>query len=367
MVKERSGVEKIAPYQAAKSLELIKREYGLTQIIKLAGNENRLGCSLKVGDILTDQQNQLSFYPDSNCTVLRGKLSEVLSVEPEQLVFGNGSFELIALIAHAYLEAGEESVIPDPSFGWYRNVTLQMNAIPVMVPLKDYAIDLNAIYGQINDKTKVIWLCNPNNPTGTILEQEPLTEFIEKVPESILIVLDEAYIDFVEGTYFNTIDFVRHHENVILLRTFSKLYGLASFRIGYGIGAVSILERINKVRSPLNVSFAAQQAASVSLEDEGFKQKVLDNNRKSLDLYYSELDGLGLNYVRSHGNFILIHVGIDGAVAESIFLRNGIVIRNASEFGLDGFIRVSVGTYEENEKVIAVLRKIIQEPHKQEE
>lgn len=367
MVKERSGVEKIAPYQAAKSLESIKLEYGLTQIIKLAGNENRLGCSLKVGGILTDQQNQLSFYPDSNCSVLRETLSKIHCVEPEQLAFGNGSFELIALIAHAYLEEGEESLIPDPSFGWYRNVTLQMNAIPVMVPLKEYAIDLDAVYDQINDKTKVIWLCNPNNPTGTVLQQKELTDFIEKVPESVLIVLDEAYIDFVEGPYFNTIDFIRHHDNVILLRTFSKLYGLASFRIGYGIGAVSLIERINKVRSPLNVSFSAQQAAIVSLADEEFKKKVLDNNRKSLDLYYSELDALGLKYVRSHGNFILIHVGIDGAEVESVFLKNGIVIRNASEFGLHGFIRVSVGTYEENEKVLAVLKKIIEKPHKQEE
>lgn len=363
MVKERSGVEKIAPYQAAKSLESVKREYGLTEIIKLAGNENRLGCSSKVINILSDQHSQLSFYPDPNCTTLRETLSEIHKVEPEQLIFGNGSFELISLIAHVYLEEGEESLIPYPTFGWYQNVTLQMNATPVIVPLKDFAIDLDVVFQQISDKTKVIWICNPNNPTGTILTEESLNSFLDKVPKSILIVLDEAYIDFVEGEYFNTVELIKSHENVILLRTFSKIYGLASFRIGYGIGNVSLIQRINKVRSPINVSLIAQQAALLSLEDQAFKQKVLDNNRKSLDLYYSTLDTLGLQYIRSHGNFILFQAGVEGDKAESLFLEKGIIIRNGSEFGLDGFIRVSVGTYEENEKVLEILKEITQKSH----
>lgn len=367
MVKERIGVEKIAPYQAAKTLESVKREYGLTEIIKLAGNENRLGCSLKVANILSDHHSQLSFYPDSNCTVLRETLSELHKVEPEQLIFGNGSFELISLIAHAYLEEGEESLIPSPTFGWYQNVTLQMNAVPVMVPLKDFAIDLEVVFQQIKDKTKIIWICNPNNPTGTILREESLKAFFNKVPKSILIVLDEAYIDFVEGEYFNTIELIKAHENVILLRTFSKIYGLASFRIGYGIGNVSLIQRINKVRSPINVSLIAQQAALLSLEDQEFKQKVLYNNRKSLDLYYSTLDALGLQYIRSHGNFILFQAGVEGDKAESLFLQKGIIIRNGSEFGLNGFIRVSVGTYEENEKVLEILKEITQKSRNQEE
>lgn len=359
IVKERAGVDKIIPYQPAKSLESIKSEYGLDQVIKLAGNENRLGCSDRIADALKEYKDQFSFYPDSNCTVLRDRLSLLHQVEPNQLFFGNGSFELIALIAHAYLESGEEAVIPDPSFGWYRNVTLQMNGNPVMIPLKEFAVDTEAVLGGINDKTKIIWICNPNNPTGTVLKEEELTDFIGKIPSHILVVLDEAYIDFVEEPYFETAKLVRQYKNVILLRTFSKLYGLASFRIGYGIADLEVAERINKIRSPLNVSFLAQIAAKVSLEDEDFKKRVLDNNRKSLDLYYSELKRLGLEFVRSNGNFILIRTGIDGKIVEDTFLKSGIIIRNASEFGLDGWIRVSVGTFSENGKVIGVLEEII--------
>lgn len=367
MVKERSGVEKIAAYQAARSLESVKRQYGLNQIIKLAGNENRLGCSRRVWDILKEQKNQFSYYPDTNCTDLRDRLSSFHNVEPDHLIFGNGSFELIALAAHAYLETEEEAIIPDPSFGWYKNVTLQMNGKPVMVPLKDFAIDTESILRLTSSKTKIIWICNPNNPTGTVLKKEELTGFLQKVPAHVLVVLDEAYIDFVEKPYFDTTDLIKQHKNVILLRTFSKLYGLASFRIGYGIGDPELIETINKVRSPLSVSLAAQKAAKVSLDDEDFKRLVLENNRKSLDLYYSELKRLGLKYVRSNGNFILIQVGMAGKAVEDIFMRNGIVIRNASEFGLEGWIRVSVGTFAENIKVMKVLEEIAQKRQNQKE
>lgn len=356
MVRERSGVDKIAPYQAAKSLESIKREYGLSHIIKLAGNENRMGCSSRVAAVLNELNSQYAFYPDPNCTILRERLSALHHVSSDNLIFGNGSFELISLAAHAFLGEGEESVIPDPSFGWYRNVTLQMNGTPVMVPLKDFSIDTDRILENISERTKIIWICNPNNPTGTILGEDQLNDFINRVPKHVLIVLDEAYIDFTEEPYFNTVDLIKEHKNIILLRTFSKLYGLASFRIGYGIGGKELIERINRVRSPINVNFSAQKAAEVSLDDEAFKNSVLENNRKGLNLYYTELEKMGFPYIRSNGNFLLIQIGKEPV--DYMFLQNGIIVRNAGEFGLDGWIRVSVGTYEENEKVIEVLKTI---------
>lgn len=359
MIRERAGLNKIAPYKAAKNHEAVKLELGIEDVIKLAGNENRLGCSENVLKIIKQHKEQFSFYPDMNCTILKNKLSLIHGVKEDNLVFGNGSFELISLIALAYLESKEESIIPYPSFGWYQNVTLQMNAEPVIIPLKEFIVDTDAILKNINNHTKIIWICNPNNPTGTILKEKELREFIQRVPDNILIVLDEAYIDFVESDYFDTVSLIKEHKNIILLRTFSKLYGLASFRIGYGLADADIIEKINKVRLPINVNLLAQKAAQVSLEDENFKNSVLKNNRDSLNLYYTALDKEGIRYVRSNGNFILIYLGIDGAISEKEFLQNGIMIRNASEFGLDGWIRISIGTYEENEKVIQVLKKII--------
>ncbi|WP_099466611.1 histidinol-phosphate transaminase [Konateibacter massiliensis] len=358
-VKEREGLNEIAPYQAAKSLEALKRELNLTEIIKLAGNENRIGCSVKVLDAILAEEKEFSFYPDTNCTLLKEKLGSLHKVDPSNLIIGNGSFELIALLAHAYLGEDEEAIIPEPSFGWYKNVTLQMNAKPVLVPLEDFAIDTNAVLKAITPKTKLIWICNPNNPTGTVLKEEELRAFIRQVPDHILIAVDEAYIDFVEEEYFDTVSLIRQHKNVILLRTFSKLYGLASFRVGYGIAEETIIENLNKIRSPINVSLTAQKAAAASLEDEAFAKLVLNNNKKSLELYYKELNALKLKFVRSNGNFILIETKIDGKVVEDIFLQNQILIRNAAEFGLDGWIRVSIGTFEENKRVIRVLKEIV--------
>ncbi len=361
VVKEREGLNKIPPYQPAKTIESVKQDYQIDSIIKLAGNENRIGCSLKVMELIKDEEGQFSFYPDMNCSLLREKLGLLHKVQDTNLVFGNGSFELISLLAHAFLENDEESIIPQPSFGWYKNVTLQMNAKPILVPLKDYTIDTYAILEVITSKTKIIWICNPNNPTGTVLEEKKLIEFIRQVPEHILLVLDEAYIDFVEEVYFNTVDLVRQYKNVILLRTFSKLYGLASFRIGYGIADEDIIDKLNKVRSPINVSLTAQKAALASLEDKTFVRVVLENNQKSLKLYYQELKQLGLNYIRSNANFILLQTKREGKEVEDFFLKRGIMIRNATEFGMNGWIRVSIGTFEENKKVIGVLKELVYE------
>lgn len=358
-VKERIALEKLQNYKAAKTLESVMREYGFSQIIKLAGNENRLGCSPKVVEALNNAQSNLSFYPDMNCTILREKLSKIHQVEKEKFVFGNGSFELISLIAQAYLEEGDESIIPIPSFGWYSNVTLQMNAKAVKVPLKDHKVDLDTIGKSITEKTKLIWICNPNNPTGTIIEQQKLLEFINNVRKDILIVLDEAYIDFSETEYLDTTKLIYEHSNIILLRTFSKLYGLASFRIGYGMADERIIQNLSKVKLPINVNFLAQEAAIASLDDDEFRDKVLINNKIGIQMYYAALEELGLEYVRSNGNFILLNVGKDSTWVENEFLKEGIMIRAAVEFGLPTWIRVTVGTVEENLKVIETLKNIV--------
>lgn len=358
-VKERETLKRIPKYKPARTFESVKREYGITEIIKLAGNENRIGCSPLVNKAIENFFTHLSYYPDMNCTILREKLAKLHNVEESQLIFGNGSFELISLIAQTYLEKGDESIISIPSFGWYNNVTLQMGAEPVYVPLTRFKVDLEQIYKAITEKTKVIWICNPNNPTGTILEQEQLINFIDKVRDDILIVLDEAYIEFVEEHYFNTTNIIKKHNNIILLRTFSKVYGLASFRIGYGIADVDIITKMNQVRLPINVNALAQEAAIASLGDLEFKQKVLSNNQKSLELYYEELDNMELEYVTSNCNFILFNTGRDSSWVEEEFLKRGMIIRSASEFGLSTWVRVTVGTWEDNVRVIEILKEVL--------
>ncbi len=363
-VKEKKLVKQLPKYKAAKSIESVCREFGFQEkdIIKLAGNENRYGCSPKVIEALSRQASSFSFYPDVNVTVLRHKLAEKHQVSPEKLVFGNGSFELISLVGAAYIEEGDEVIYNDPSFGWYLNVTKQNGGKLIRVPVdEEKRVDTDQIVAHITEKTKVIWLCNPNNPTGTVLSFSVLEDLIRQVPERVLVVLDEAYIDFIQGGYPDTERFVQTYDNVILLRTFSKVYGLASFRIGYGIGNEKIVEALTKVKLPLNVSNAAQIAAVAALEDQQFTDFIVKTNQQELAYYYEEFAKLGLHYIESNGNFVLVKIGIDSAFAELAFLKRGIVIRNGEEFGLPGWLRISVGRIEENRKVIEVLKEVLKE------
>lgn len=363
-VKEKESVRQLPKYVPARSLDSVSKEYGFNknEIIKLAGNENRYGCSPKVIKALEKQAETFAYYPDSNITSLRNRLAQLHGISPNNFVFGNGSFELISLLADAYIEKGDEVIYSDPSFGWYINVTQKNQGKLIKVPVtNEMSVDTNGILNHINSKTKLIWLCNPNNPTGTVLAQEILTDFIEKVPQNVLIVLDEAYIDFVDGEYINTIDFVRKNKNIILLRTFSKAQGLASFRIGYGIASTDIIENILKVKMPLNVSSAAQIAALSALKDQAFTDYVIRMNHEERTYYYRKFDELGLRYILSNGNFILVNIGIDSSYAEQEFLKRGVVIRNGEDFGLQQWLRISVGKAEENRKVISVLTDILQE------
>ncbi len=360
-VEEKASVANLASYTPAKSLVSVSREYGFSpkDIIKLAGNENRFGCSPKVLEAISEHRDEFSFYPDTNVSLLRELLSTQLNFPPENFVFGNGSFELISLIGDVYIGKGDEAIYNDPSFGWYLNVTRKNEGTIVKVPVTaEKAVDTDGILRALTDRTKVIWLCNPNNPTGTLIDAQTLKDFIEKVPDNVLIVLDEAYIDFIDGEYIDTVDFVRNHDNIILLRTFSKSYGLASFRVGYGIASKQIIQNILKVKLPINLGAAAQIAAQAALEDEAFKDYVVRANREQLEFYYDSFDRLGLKYVPSHGNFILVNVGMSSSYAELEFLKRGIIVRNGEEYGLPQWLRITVGRPEENKRVIDVLEEI---------
>lgn len=359
-LKYREELDLIENYKPAKSLESVNRELELTKIIKLAGNENRLGSSKLAKEAVKNFVNELSFYPDFDITRLRERLAKEIKVSGEQLVFGNGSFELLSLIAKAFISKGEESIIPEITFGWYQSVTLQMGGKIEWVPLKEYKIDLDEIKTRINKNTRVIWICNPNNPIGTFIDETSLKNFLKEVPRDIIVVLDEAYYEFVDdSSYPDSVKLLEEYKNIIILRTFSKIYGLASLRLGYGIADPEFIGYLCKVKEPINVNMVAQVAALASLDDYKFKSKVFENNKKSKQLYYDELDKLNLEYIKTQGNFIMINAKLNGEFLVEEFLKRGIVIRNGVEFKMPNWVRISIGTYEENVKVLEVLKEII--------
>lgn len=362
-VNEKRILAEIKEYAPAKSRESIKRQYGIEHLVKLAGNENRLGCSPKAVEAVINyisDQEQVSLYPDGNVTVLRELVAKKHHVKPDEIIFGNGSFELIEIIARTYLEEGDEAIYSVPSFNWYENVTRQAGAVPVKVQTDNFQTDVEAIIGAITEKTRIIWLCNPNNPTGTLIESEVLLHFLKEVPKDILIVLDEAYIDFLEDeAYADSGKLIYEYDNIIALRTFSKLYGLAGFRIGYGYADKGIITSLLKSKTPINVSALAQAAAAASIQDEEFRKKVIANNTHGLNCFYETLEELGLEYVKSSTNFIMFHVGIDFKEVEEEFLKSGILIRGGAEFGYPMWVRVTIGTQEDTKKVLNILRELV--------
>lgn len=359
-VKQRRALDNIASYVPAKSLQQIEKELGLDKIIRLAANENTMGCSPKVKEAINEYFDKAFLYPDGSCAELRSELSKLLDVEEEKLIFGNGSFELIALIAQAFINSGEESIVPEPSFGWYKVVTLTMDGVVISLPLKNHSIDLNEVKDNITDKTKVIWLCNPNNPTGTFFTSEKLERFLEEIPSNIVVVLDEAYYEFVTNkSYPESVNLIEKHTNIIILRTFSKVYGLASFRVGYGIADSKLIDFINKIRLPINVNGTAQAAALASLKDTKFKNAVIKNNIDGKEFYYKSFEELGLEYIPTETNFIMVNVEKDSILVTNEVLKKGISLRAGVEFGMPTWLRISIGRREENQLVIESLKEVL--------
>ncbi len=359
-VKARKAIADIPSYKPAKTVKAAQEESGIKTIVKLAGNENNLGCSPNVAKALTNAFPELSRYPEFSNAELAGRIASKYGVDRSELIFTNGSFELISVVALAYLNPGEESVIPDPSFGWYRNVTKQAGAKEVIVPLKDDYVDIYAMLDAVTENTKLLWICNPNNPTGTGYTHSEIEEFLKKVPQHVLVVLDEAYIDFWNGE--DRVDagkLIHTYNNVIALRTFSKLHGLASLRIGYGLANQEIISNLRKAKVPIDITMAGQVAAVAAFDDEEFQRKVIENNKKGLELYYRTLEDLGLKYIPSNGNFIMFDTGTDSGWVVSEYLKRGYVIRDGKDFGRPGWLRVTIGKPEENEKVLEILRELL--------
>jgi histidinol-phosphate aminotransferase len=356
----RKVLESIPSYIPGKPINEVKRELGLQKVIKLASNENPLGCSPKVREAVLDFLDKVSFYPDGHCLELNTALSEHLGVQPAQLAFGAGSFELISLVAQTFITPGDTAVMPVPSFGWYNTATRLMDGIVEEIPLTKYKIDLAKIKAGIHDKVKIIWTCNPNNPTGTIITKQELESFLREIPPHVVVVLDEAYYDYVtDENYPESIRLIDQYPNVIILRTFSKIYGLASFRIAYAISNAENIRHLNKVRQIFNVNAVAQVAALASLQDADFKRAGQKNNTEGKKYLYQVFDELKLEYIPTEGNFVMVDTGLDSAEVYRKLLEKGVIIRPGEHFQMPAWIRISVGTLEENKLFAKAFKEII--------
>jgi histidinol-phosphate aminotransferase len=360
----RESVLTIKPYQPGKPIEEVARELNMPEedIIKMASNENPLGASPLGIQAIKDNAGKVNMYPDGGCYYLKQDLAEHLGVKPENLILGNGSNEVLQIIADTYIKPEDEVIYAEQSFVVYTLATLVVGATAATVPLKDYTHDLEAMADKINDKTKVIFIANPNNPTGTMIASDQVEKFMEKVPDDVIVVFDEAYYEYVERDDFpQTLKYVHDGRAVITLRTFSKIYGLAGLRIGYGISAPDIIEVLNKVRQPFNVNLISQAAARASLKDKDHVTKSVNVNREGKKYLYEELGRLDLDYVPSEANFILVHLDRPGAEVMEKLLREGVIVRPMTGYKFPDSIRVTIGTMEHNKRFIASLEKVLTE------
>ncbi|GIO36920.1 histidinol-phosphate aminotransferase [Paenibacillus antibioticophila] len=346
-------------YQPGKPIEDVKRELGLSEVIKLASNENPFGCSPRVQAVLEEEIANISLYPDGSAVELAGALAEYHHVNSDQIIFGCGSDEIIALIARAFFLPGDESVMADQTFSVYKSNADIEGAKSIEVPLKDGVHDLEGMLQAVGPKTKIVWICNPNNPTGTIVQDSELTSFLDRVPEQVLVVLDEAYAEYVaDPAYSNGISMLEKYPNLVVLRTFSKIYGLASLRIGYGVGQPDVIKLINQVREPFNTSRFAQVAAKASLADQEFVAVCKARNLEGIRYLNEQLDRLGLEYFPAHGNFIMVNVKTKATEMFQSLLRLGIIVRAGFPVYPD-HIRVTVGSAEQNAKFISALEQVL--------
>jgi len=352
-------------YKPGKPIDDVKREFGLTDVIKLASNENPYGCSPKVKEAITSQLDNLAIYPDGAALQLRWELADFLGVKPEQLIFGNGSDENLMLIARAFLEPGTNTVMATPSFSQYRTNAIIEGAELIEVPLKDGVHDLEAMAAAINEKTRVVWICNPNNPSGTIVTSAQLETFLKKVPPHVLVVMDEAYYEYVVAPeYPQTLPMLDKYPNMIILRTFSKIYGLAALRVGYGIASEELIAKLEHVREPFNTGTLGQAAARVALKDQEFVKVCRERNREGMKQFTDRFDQWGLHYYPSQTNFILVDLQLDSDEVFTKLLKKGIIVRSGNALGHPGCQRITIGTPEQNEKVLQALEEILAEAKK---
>ena len=355
-------VRAIAPYQAGKPIEELARDHGLqpARIVKLASNENPLGMPESARRAVEAALPELGRYPDSNGFELKAALSRRLGVPAEWITLGNGSNDILEAAAAVMLAPGRSCVYAQHSFAVYPLATMARGARSIVVPARDYGHDLQAMLAAIEAQTRLVFIANPNNPTGTFVAADALAAFLARVPATVVVVLDEAYNEYLlPALRHPSIDWVRRFPNLLVSRSFSKAYGLAGLRMGYGVAQPELTDLLNRVRQPFNTNSLAQAAAIAALADEGFVARSVEVNRQGMVQLTAAFDRLGLRYLPSFGNFVLVQVG-DGSAVYQGLLRRGVIVRPVANYGLPQWLRVTIGLAEENDRFIAALREVLQ-------
>jgi len=359
------GLKGLQPYQPGKPIEELEREYGISNIIKLASNENPLGPSLLALEAIKQELDELARYPDGNGFALKQALSQKLGVEKSHITLGNGSNDILELIARAFATADNDVIFSQHAFAVYPIVTQAVNARAVVIPAKDWGHDLEAMAQAVTDRTRLVFIANPNNPTGTYLTADKLKGFIAGLPRHVIVVVDEAYFEYAHDPrmqadgYPDVTQWLGEFPNLIVTRTFSKAYGLAALRVGYSVSDPGIADLLNRVRQPFNVNHLAIVAATAALNDSQHLDKGIHLNAVGMQQLVEGFDTLGLDFIPSVGNFVCVDVGKAAATVYDALLHEGVIVRPVANYQMPQHLRVTIGLPQENERFLQALLKVL--------
>lgn len=350
-----AGIAELKPYQPGKPISELERELGISNIVKLASNENPLGCSPGVQRAINAELQEIGRYPDGGGFILKDEIQKQFGLAHNQITLGNGSNDLLEIIARTFVSDKDSVVYSEHAFAVYALLTQAINAQPIEVPAQGFSHDLAAMAAAVQDNTKLIFIANPNNPTGTWFEEAEFEQFMQQIPAHIVVVLDEAYVEYFPEN-FDSLKFLAQYPNLIVSRTLSKCYGLAALRVGFALSSVVVTDYLNRIRQPFNVNHLAMVAAVAALKDQAFIAQSREMNKAGMAQLQHGVAKLGLSYIPSRTNFLLINIQADAAATFNALLQEGVIVRPV---GIAEHIRVSIGTESENAKFLAALAKVL--------
>lgn len=361
MIQARDFIERIKPYKPGKPIEEVIRELNLKgEVIKLASNENPLGTSPRAIKAMRQALKESWLYPDDNCFYLKNVLAKKFNVSSDEIIVGNGSVEILPLATLAYLNREDSAVVSEGAFIWYKIAVSIAGAQLIEAPMKNYTHNLKAMADAIQKNTKLVFIANPNNPTGTIVTKKEVEEFFARIPENILVVMDEAYREYIDDPEFpDSFKIFKERKNILILRTFSKIYGLAGARLGYGIARKEIITNLMKLRISFNVNRISQVAGIAALDDDNFVKETIKINEAGKEFLYDAYKKLGLFYIPTYGNFIFVDFGRDSQTIFEALQKQSIITRTIKEYGFPNALRITIGTEKQNRRLIKTLKKIL--------